>query len=59
MRILESKFTFTSKDVAKWLGLSVPQACKYINELQTEHKIAFSHKDAQSIFYKVLRDEVR
>jgi len=59
MRILEGKFAFTSKDVARWLGLSVPQACKYINELQVEHKIAFSYKDAHSIFYKVVRNEVR
>ena len=58
MRILEGKFAFTSKDVARWLDLSVPQACKYINELQVEHKIIFSHKDAQSIFYKVVRHEV-
>jgi len=33
----------------------VPQACKYINELQVEHKIVFSHKDAHQIFYKVIR----
>jgi hypothetical protein len=59
MRILDGKFAFTSKDVAKWLDLSLPQACKYINELQVEHKIVFSHKDARQIFYKVLRNEVR
>jgi Mn-dependent DtxR family transcriptional regulator len=55
MRILEGKVTFTSKDVARWMEISVPQACKYINELQVEHKIVFSHKDAHQIFYKVIR----
>jgi hypothetical protein len=55
MRILEGKVTFTSKDVARWIEVSVPQACKYINELQVEHKIVFSHKDAHQIFYKVIR----
>jgi len=55
MRILEGKVTFTSKDVARWLDVDERQSRRYITELQVEHKIVFSHKDAHQIFYKVIR----
>ena len=55
MRILENKYAFTTKDVARWLKVKKDRACDYVNELQMEGKIAFSYKLRNLNYYKVIR----
>jgi len=55
MRMLEGKYAFSTKDVARWLKVQKDQACAYVNDLQMEGKIAFSHKLRNLNYYKVIR----
>jgi len=55
MRMLEGKYAFTTKDVARWLKVKKDQATFYVNELQTEGKIAFSYKLRNLNYYKVIK----
>jgi Mn-dependent DtxR family transcriptional regulator len=55
MRILENKYAFSTKDVARWLKVKKDRACDYVNELQMEGKIAFSYKLRNLNYYKVIR----
>jgi Mn-dependent DtxR family transcriptional regulator len=55
MRMLEGKYAFSTKDVSRWLKVQKDQACAYVNDLQMEGKIAFSHKLRNLNYYKVIR----
>jgi len=55
MRMLDGKYAFTTKDVARWLKIKKDRACDYVNELQMEGKIAFSYKLRNLNYYKVIK----
>jgi Mn-dependent DtxR family transcriptional regulator len=55
MRMLESQYAFSTKDVARWLKVKKDRACDYVNDLQMEGKIVFSYKLRNLNYYKVIR----
>jgi len=55
IRIMNKRYSFSSKDVGKWLEKSDKTGQRYIKELLKEDAIVFSHKVAGLNFYKVKR----
>jgi len=55
MRMLDGKYAFSTKDVARWLNVKKDRACDYINDLQLEGKIVFSYRLKNLNYYKVIR----
>lgn len=55
LRIVEKKYCFSSKDVARWLERCDETGRWYIKQLLNEGAIVFSHKVAGLNFYKVKR----
>jgi Mn-dependent DtxR family transcriptional regulator len=58
MRMLDGKYAFSTKDVARWLKVKKDRACDYVNDLQMEGKIVFSYKLRNLNYYKVVRNEI-
>ena len=58
MRMLDGKYAFSTKDVARWLKVKKDRACDYVNDLQIEGKIVFSYKLRNLNYYKVVRNEI-
>jgi len=54
-RILEGKWSFSAKDVSRWMRVKESQAGVYLHKLRDEGKIVYSHVEGNRIFYKVVR----
>jgi len=55
IRIMNKRYAFSAKDVARWLEKSDQTGRWYIKELLDEGAIVHSHKIAGLNFYKVKR----